>query len=63
MARVYDYTTGDDLGEATAELARASEDEASGAGAIGAYKNDAGVWIHAPEGSWAPWAKTVYVAE
>lgn len=63
MARVYDYGTGDDLGEATVELARAS-DAAKPTGAISAYKNEAGIWVHAPEGSWAPGeVLTVYVAE
>ena len=62
MARVYDYTTGNDLGEATPELERASA-AVKPTGAIGAYKNEAGVWMHVPEGTWAPWAKAVYVAE
>jgi len=62
MARVYDYVTGDDLGEATVELERASE-AVKPTGTIGACKNEFGVWVHVPEGTWAPWAKTVYVAE
>jgi len=63
MARVYDYVTGDDLGEATVELGQASA-AVKPTGVVGAYKNDDGVWIHVPEGTWAPdEVQSIYVAE
>lgn len=60
-ARVIDYQTSEELGEATPELAAASAN-AGVTGAVGAYKNNDGVWVHAPEGSWAPSeVRSVYV--
>jgi len=63
MARVYDYGTGDDLGEATAELEQASA-AAGYEGVVSAKKDENGAWVHAPEpGSAWDGAISVYVAE